>query len=194
MNSRDTILNKIRANRPQESVEMPTNITFDVPFADSLTRFSEVLTSIGGDVFVMNNISDFNWQMKYPHASYIISFVPEITQGNIDINTIQDPHDLASLDLAILRGQLGVAENGAIWLDESNWGGHRVLPFITQHLIIVLEKSKIVNTLHEAYRRINIAEKGFSLFLAGPSKTADIEQSLVIGAHGARSLTVILID
>lgn len=194
MNSRDTILNKIRANRPQERVEMPTNIAFDVPFADSVARFSEVLTSIGGDVFIMNNISDFNWQMKYLQASSIISFIPEITQGNIDINTIEDPHDLASLDLAILRGQLGVAENGAIWLDESNWGGHRVLPFITQHLIIVLEKSKIVNTLHEAYRRINIAEKGFSLFLAGPSKTADIEQSLVIGAHGARSLTVILIE
>jgi L-lactate dehydrogenase complex protein LldG len=41
----------------------------------------------------------------------------------------------------------------------------------------------IVPTMHEAYRQINIAEEGWGAFIAGPSKTADIEQSLVIGAH-----------
>ncbi len=46
--------------------------------------------------------------------------------------------------------------------------------------------------MHEAYERIDLLQTGFGLFLAGPSKTADIEQSLVIGAHGARSLTVFL--
>jgi L-lactate dehydrogenase complex protein LldG len=35
---------------------------------------------------------------------------------------------------------------------------------------------------------------GFATFIAGPSKTADIEQSLVLGAHGPRSLIVFLID
>jgi L-lactate dehydrogenase complex protein LldG len=37
------------------------------------------------------------------------------------------------------------------------------------------------------------AEYGFGVFLAGPSKTADIEQSLVLGAHGARGLVVFLV-
>lgn len=47
--------------------------------------------------------------------------------------------------------------------------------------------------MHEAYKRLDISQIGFGVFLAGPSKTADIEQSLVIGAHGARSLVVFCI-
>ena len=69
---------------------------------------------------------------------------------------------------------------------------HRVIPFITEHLVIVLSKENLVDTLHQAYKRIGEEHSGFGLFVAGPSKTADIEQSLVIGAHGPVSLTVIL--
>ncbi|HSJ68730.1 MAG TPA: LUD domain-containing protein, partial [Anditalea sp.] len=90
------------------------------------------------------------------------------------------------------EGQFGVAENGAIWLDEEDLE-FRILPFITEHLVIVLDKSKLVGNMHQAYARIGNTPSGFGLFTAGPSKTADIEQSLVIGAHGAKSLKVVLV-
>ncbi len=99
---------------------------------------------------------------------------------------------VGSVEKAFIRGSIGVAENGSIWLYESQMV-NRLLPFICQHLVLVIEKKNIVATMHQAYQQIDAGKEGFGVFIAGPSKTADIEQSLVIGAHGARSLTVYLI-
>jgi L-lactate dehydrogenase complex protein LldG len=88
-----------------------------------------------------------------------------------------------------IDGDFGVAENGAIWLTEESLP-HRVAPFICQHLVINVKK--IVPHMHAAYEELGKVKSSFGLFLSGPSKTADIEQSLVIGAHGARSLTVVI--
>ncbi len=60
-----------------------------------------------------------------------------------------------------------------------------------EHLVIVIPATAIVATMHEAVRLIPVGSS-CGWFLSGPSKTADIEQSLVIGAQGARTLHVIL--
>ena len=57
-----------------------------------------------------------------------------------------------------------------------------------------LDKKDIVATMHHAYKKIDIEREGFGIFIAGPSKTADIEQSLVIGAHGARTATIYVVE
>lgn len=112
-------------------------------------------------------------------------------QSDIDLQQAS-PADLNGVDVAVIPAQLGVAENGAVWVTEADCV-HRVLPFIAQHLVLVLPEDRIVRNMHEAYAQIKIDDTGFGVFIAGPSKTADIEQSLVIGAQGARSLTIILI-
>jgi L-lactate dehydrogenase complex protein LldG len=101
--------------------------------------------------------------------------------------------ELEKIEVAIIEGSIGVAENGAVWVHEKSMV-HRALPFICQHLILVLPMQKIVSTMHEAYANIDITKYGFGTFIAGPSKTADIEQALVIGAHGPRSLKVYLVE
>lgn len=100
-----------------------------------------------------------------------------------------DGLSLAEIEVLEIDGAFGVAENGAIWLTEEAMP-HRVAPFICQHLVIHVKK--IVPHMHAAYEELGKVNSGFGLFLSGPSKTADIEQSLVIGAHGARSLTVVI--
>jgi L-lactate dehydrogenase complex protein LldG len=97
------------------------------------------------------------------------------------------------VDFAILPGKFGVAENGAVWVSDERVR-HRVIYFLAQHLALVVPADQIVNNMHEAYEPLRFDGPGFGTFISGPSKTADIEQSLVIGAHGARSLTVLLMS
>lgn len=130
---------------------------------------------------------------RFPSAEVIFSTVNDMESIGLPEDYTSHPHQLENIDLAVVKGKLGVAENGAIWVTEKELGV-RVSAFITQHLIVLLDPSDLVWNMHEAYARIRIDEPGFGVFIAGPSKTADIEQSLVIGAQAARSLTVIFKD
>lgn len=101
------------------------------------------------------------------------------------------PHAAADVAVAILCGALGVAENGAVGLDGRE-ASPRVLPVLCEHLVLLVETRRLVPDMHAALAQLPegaLAQHHFT-FVAGPSKTADIEGELVLGAHGARSLTV----
>ena len=115
------------------------------------------------------------------------------TAGANVIKTGKDIEDVNSIEQQAFPGNFGVAENGAIWLEDKDLP-NRIDPFITEHLFIKLSVREIVPTMQEAYRRINLKGTGFGVFISGPSKTADIEQSLVYGAHGAKEMTVLLME
>lgn len=191
MNSREAILAAIRQNKPASGV-LPEIPQFPSPL-DLLEQFQESLVTNGGASFVVQKPEEINSYLKehYSAGQKICSGISEVT-GQVALDHMGDPHLLEDVHVAVLKGELGVAENAAIWLSDEVLG-QRVLPFITQHLVIVLSKPAIVSNMHQAYKKIEVNATGYGVFIAGPSKTADIEQSLVIGAHGARSLTVFLI-
>jgi L-lactate dehydrogenase complex protein LldG len=110
--------------------------------------------------------------------------IPELgAWADFSLN-VSDPHELEMIEIAILQAEFGVAENGAVWISDQ-YLSHRALPFITQNLAFVIPRKALVNNMHDAYQRLQDTT-GWGCFIAGPSKTADIEQSLVIGAHGAQ--------
>lgn len=193
MRSREKILEAIKAHKPPHA-ELPD---FSLPTKDQSNlaeRYKESLTKNGGKFFSLDAATEVNDIIRdnFSEAKQICSLVEGIKANRV-ISAQDYPLALHDIDLAIVHGAIGVAENAATWLPEENLV-IRALPFITQHLIIVLHKADIVAKMHEAYKLINLREAAYGVFIAGPSKTADIEQSLVIGAHGARSLTVAMVD
>ena len=132
-------------------------------------------------------------------ATLIASVYPAIGR---QVSVLQDldarsatalPHSFADTDVFVCEAVLGVAENGAVWLPLSRLR-HRSALFLATNVIVVLDQARIVGNLHDAYAAIDVAADGFGVFVSGPSKTADIEQALVIGAHGAKSLTILLLE
>jgi L-lactate dehydrogenase complex protein LldG len=193
MSSREEILQKISQNKPVFSA-LPEKFTFESAYEDLTAKFCEVLKSIGGTPVEVADYEALKSHFRNTFSDLTgiattISELADLTDFSLEVN---DPHSLEMLNVAVLRGKLAVAENGAIWLTEAEMF-HRALPFICQHLVLVIEKNMMVSNMHQAYQQIKIENAGFGVFIAGPSKTADIEQSLVIGAHGARSLVVYMI-
>ena len=113
------------------------------------------------------------------------------------LNPGEDPASVArSLspdtdDIAVVPGRFGVAENGCVYLEEPE-DRPRLDYFVHEALAIILDRKEIVANMHDAYDRIGETVTGYGIFISGPSKTADIEQALVFGAHGAREVGILL--
>jgi len=195
MASREEILAAIRKHQPAAS-ELPGLDGRWITYPDRLAQFASSILAIGGGFIRAASAAEADRQLSeiaaYRDAKQVVSIVPGIGQSNVDLAVIADPHQLEPVDFAILPGEFGVAENGAVWVTDRALK-HRAIYFIAQHLALVIAADQIVNNMHEAYERLQFERAGFGAFIAGPSKTADIEQALVIGAHGPRSLSVICI-
>jgi L-lactate dehydrogenase complex protein LldG len=192
MSSKKDILYSLKRNIGGRYDMPDIGLLEGIIYPDPLEKFIEVSKAVGGDALVLKPEEDINVFIKshYPEAKTIASNLREIKVATFDPDQVEDPHTLNGTDLAIVRGEIGVAENGCVWIPQNV--KHKGIYFIAEYLVIVLDKTKVVNNMHEAYRQINFGEKGFGVFISGPSKTADIEQALVVGAHGAKGVTVIL--
>ena len=195
MSSKAEILARIRRQKLPEAPLPPLDGEW-TRYADRERQFCEVLTSVGGQPLAIDDSSALEATVRglpcMADAKLIVCCVDGLSLGNFDLNQIDDPHQLEPVDVAIMPGEFGVAENGAIWVSTKGVR-HRAAYFLTQHLVLVVPRSQLVDHLYDAYQRLQFDQSSYGLFISGPSKTADIEQSLVIGAHGPRSMTAILV-
>ena len=191
MNKED-LLAKIRANI-HTTYDMPS---FDdmkgVQYADPLKQFVEMSKTVGGKVVELEKGQDINEVIKncYPDAKVIASNLPEVTIANRNPDTVAEANDLNGTDVGVVRGVFGVVENGCIWIPQTM--KQKAVCFISEYLVILLDRKQIVNNMHEAYQRVEFNSYGYGCFISGPSKTADIAQALVMGAQAARGVTVVL--
>jgi L-lactate dehydrogenase complex protein LldG len=204
MSSKEDILKKYRAN-VRERYDMPDLSDIKaVTYPDPLLQFMNMTNSVGGNAIEVEKDRDINALIRelYPDAKEIASNLPEITIATRNPDEVGRARDLNGTDVGVIRGMFGVAENACVWIPQQM--KEKAVMFISEHLVILLPKSQIVNNMHEAYHRLSerdpksglnmFDEYGYGSFISGPSKTADIAQVLVMGAQAARSATVLLLD
>jgi L-lactate dehydrogenase complex protein LldG len=193
--ARGEILRALRAARPPAA----PHPGFEGPWSaapDRAAAFRRAVEAAGGSVLAVAGAQELGSTLAslpaYARAARVLSLVPGVARANVALAAVSDARALDGLDFAVLPGALGVAENGAVFVDAGALR-HRPALWLAEHLALVLPEAALVDHLHDAYARLRFSAPGLGVFVAGPSKTADIEQALVVGAQGPRSTTVVLL-
>lgn len=188
---KEEILNKIQRN---------IGIQYDMPsfdalkpttYPDPVEQFINMSKTVGGQVVRLDQYDSLDALIKayYPEAKVVTSNIDGVT-ATLNPDTVESAQQLNGTDVGVVRGAVGVAENGCVWIPQAM--KERAVCFIAEYLIILLDSHNIVNNMHEAYERIEMSNYGYGTFISGPSKTADIAQALVMGAQAARGVTIVL--
>ena len=190
--NKEELLGKLRRNTMHQ-FDMPEASIDGIKYENTIEQFIETSHKVGSEVIEAKAGEDLNELIRkvYPEAQVLASNVKGI-KVNLNPDMVSEAQDLNGTDVGIVEGDIAVAENGCVWVPQTM--KERVVCFVSENLVILVHRDKIVNNMHEAYRRIHMTEYGYGCFISGPSKTADIEQALVMGAQAARGVTVIIVD
>lgn len=201
MSSREEILASIRDHttkrfdKPDLAPLEAEAMTFDDPVA----QFCAAMKQQGGRAIVLEPGQTVGGAIAaaFPDARRTVLAVRDLPgagelPGEVTFaDDIAEARDINGADLGVAEGLMGVCENGAVWIEQSV--RHRAVYLLPEALVFIVRRDTLVNNMHEAYRRLGDRAPHFGAFISGPSKTADIEQALVLGAHGARDVAVLLV-
>ncbi|MEE9437762.1 MAG: LUD domain-containing protein [Saprospiraceae bacterium] len=188
MTSKEYILNKID-KKSREEVSLPQMKLFEDNQYNLLKTFTNECISIGASVVDVKAGNHIPNVLKTLNSK--VPIVDLVNKFDLDFSTNEVVDDLYGQDVVFAEGEYGIAENGGIWLDTTKMI-HRGLLFSCERLVLLINRKNIILNMNILYDRIGSYDYDFGVLIAGPSKTADIEQSLVIGAQGAKELIVII--
>lgn len=189
---KEILLEKLRHNT-RVQYDMPNMQIEGTTYENTYQAFLDICDTVGARVVENVHYEDIDRIIGelYPTAKNVSSHLPYVSPTT-NPDTVADAKELNGTDVGVVEGEIGVAENGCIWVPQTM--KERAIMLISENLVIVLRKDNIVNNMHEAYSRIRMTDYGYGCFISGPSKTADIEQALVMGAQAACDVTVAIIE
>lgn len=188
--NKETLFRRLRQNTIQQFDKPEVNV-HGITYPDVVKQFIEMSANVGSKVIELSADADLNATIRqaYPDAKVFASNVPGIA-ADLNPDTVSAAQDLNGTDVGIVQGDVAIAENGCVWVPQAM--KERVVCFVSEYLVILVDRNKIVNNMHEAYAHLSMTDYGYGCFISGPSKTADIEQALVMGAQAARGVTIII--
>ena len=138
------------------------------------------------------------WKKAGVHnAPLVMETVTGVPFEFLDTSSPYEVRDLEICDVGISGCDALIAQTASILITTQSAGG-RSLSVLPPHHVVIATREQMVTTMVDGYALLREKLQGewpsFISFITGPSRTADIERVLVLGAHGPKKLTVILIE
>lgn len=208
MNTREQILTRLRAKTRE--ADLPAPWQSQRHFADLAARFSESLTAVHGEVIRAANLeeavlrvgevmaelgaqkvvvngtrplTDIPWQEKWPQVDWF-----QVGQTEGDLRAF-----CAAADLGLSGAAAALAETGTVVI-HSGAGQSRLATLLPPVHLALVPTSCLTADLftYTASRQGKLPAN--RVFVSGPSKTADIEQTMAVGVHGPGRFIVVLFE
>ncbi|MCX6277103.1 MAG: LUD domain-containing protein [Bacteroidetes bacterium] len=197
---RDALIEKTETPYPildqDSSVYQDIADPLDVTFAEELVRIAGKFVYCESDDEFISSLKNFilekNWGVLYCQDSKIHAI---LKSGGIPFESRTDAFKEAHI--GITRCEYLIARLGSVMVSTRTSPGRRIICFPEIHLILAYS-SQLVPDLKQALAGIKKKYRdnypSMVSIISGPSRTADIEKTLVMGAHGPKELYVFLID
>ncbi len=220
--SRQKILQRLRAAQPLAAqafaAAQDAALFADYPAssAQRAEHFAAKFVSLKGEFYRAQNFMEAAAQLKEllqplaqnPQngafcARHAHGLLDQIFQADSWLQQVCvcESHEITNIDFAkfeagITAADFLVARTGSIILQAQSAGGRRLSVLPPLH-IVVAQREQLVNSLEDAFAALSAQNEKFDAsylaVITGPSRTSDIEKTLVLGAHGPKRLAIILI-
>ena len=206
--SREKVLKKIRdalieqTEAPYPIIDQDSSVypeitgPLDVAFAENLLKVSGKFVYCDNEEEFISTLQAFILEKDWP-VLFCLDPVLQDFLKKAGIPAETDPAKITGALLGITRCEYLIARYGSVMVSSRMSPGRKINVFPEIHLVVAFT-SQLVPDLKQALQ--NIRKKYPEDFpsmvsvITGPSRTADIEKTLVLGAHGPKELYVFLIE
>jgi L-lactate dehydrogenase complex protein LldG len=168
----------------------------DVLFAQQLDAVSGVFVFCEDEIQLIENLLDLaekkNWRKIYAWEPKLQALLNKYEFPSYSTDT-----DFLNADVGITFCESLISRNGSVLISNGSKAGRRLSIYPHIHIVIAYT-SQLVLDLKDGFK--NLKEKypenlpTMISNITGPSRTADIEKTLVLGAHGPKELYVFLLE
>ena len=163
------------------------------------TEFHECASPADAAGHIASLAREGQWKRIALHSGALIDSVASKLPDFLELLQTDRGYEkdaMESSDVGFTECESLVAQTGSVCITGPSSGG-RVLSVFPPHHIVIASRGQILPDLSAAYEHLATKYQGrypsFISFITGPSRTGDIERILVLGAHGPKRLTVLLV-
>ena len=198
--AKENILSKIRKGKTNanlwKSVSEPKEDSFfSKKDGDLIDIFKNALVKIDGELEIVNNPDELDAVLKKLFLNNSPICFDKSLQGKLSQNSIEYTDTINTEDnpMGFIVCENIVARLGSV-LTSSSLNSGRQANIFPEHQVVFAQKSQLVYDIKDAIESIKLKYPtlpSMISFATGPSRTADIEKTLILGAHGPKMLTII---